>query len=253
MVEPDWSTTFTNEMTTSDSHEKRPYRPERLPQAAERSLGEGSLRAALTVTRRIHEAVAASGKAEPTTVDERWELNQIIRPQEKTALLNWAERTSHLLDADAFTHEWIAYGEYEGGEHQVYQRGSYFFKRNNLFYHTGWLEYFHRLVLHNWLFPDTALLFLGLMLVEDEVQPVVKQKALVGIRGAEQKEVEQEMAQMGFYRRKADNYYSPMLGILVEDLHDENVLVSPKGSLLIFDPVIYLTKPEMGLTMPGAD
>ena len=59
------------------------------------------------------------------------------------------------------------------------------------------------------------------------------------------------MKQRGFYRRKADNYYNPDLGILVEDLHDENVLVSAKGSLLIFDPVLYLAKPEMGLPVPA--
>ena len=58
------------------------------------------------------------------------------------------------------------------------------------------------------------------------------------------------MHKRGFHCRKADNYYSLTLGILVEDLHDENVLVSPKGSLLIFDPVIYVAWPEIGLVMP---
>lgn len=76
------------------------------------------------------------------------------------------------------------------------------------------------------------------------------QKALLAVRGADRAEVEAEMTLRGFYRRKADNYYNPDLGILVEDLHDENVLVSPGGSLLIFDPVIYLAKPDMGLQIP---
>ena len=51
-------------MTTSDSYEKRPYRPERLPQAAERSLSEGSLRAALDVVRSVHETGEATGFAD---------------------------------------------------------------------------------------------------------------------------------------------------------------------------------------------
>ena len=155
------------------------------------------------------------------------------------------------MDEAIFTHRWLDYGEIEGGEHQVFQQDGYFFKRNNLLYHTNWLEYFHRLVLHNWLFPETSVEFIGLLLVDNDLQPVIRQKAFLGVRGATQQEVEIEMNNRGFQRRFADNYYSPNLGILVEDLHDENVLISPKGSLLIFDPVIYLAKPEMGLSVPA--
>ena len=235
-----------------DSYEQRPYRPERLPQAAERSLGEGSLRAALTIARSVHQTDKAASFQEPQTADERWEIAQQLRPLEKEALANWAYEFNLLLDADAFTSRWIEAGQIEGGEHQVYPNsdGGVVFKRNNLLYHTNWLEYFHRLVLHNWLFPETTLEFIGLMLVDDDLQAVVIQKALQGVRGANQPEVEVEMNRRGFQRRFADNYYNPDLGILVEDLHDENVLVSPKGSLLIFDPVIYLVKPDMGLPVP---
>lgn len=134
-----------------------------------------------------------------------------------------------MLNADTFTQNWIKYGEIEGGEHQLYQHEGYFFKRNNLSYHTNWLQYFHRLVLHNWLFPETSVQFEGLMLVEDELWPIITQKALLAVRVATRDEVEAEMKQRGFYRRKADNYYNSDLGVLVEDLHDENVLVSPKG------------------------
>ena len=85
------------------------------------------------------------------------------------------------------------------------------------------------------------------MLVQDLLQPVVSQKALLGIRGATSQEVETEMSKRGFSKRFADNYYSTDLGVLVEDLHDENVLISPAGSLLIFDPVIYCITPDMNL------
>lgn len=213
--------------------ERRPYRPERLPQAAEQTLGEGSLRTALAIARGVHEAVAAAGQKEPETRDERWELYRLTRPQEREWLLRWAVNSQHLLNEDEFTQNWIKYGEIEGGEHQIYQRNGYFLKRNNLFYHVNWLEYFHRLVLHNWLFAETSVHVEGLMLVDDELQPVISQKALLAVRGATREEVEAEMTRRGFYRRKADNYYNPNLGILVEDLHDENVLVSPEGSLLI--------------------
>ncbi len=60
-------------------------------------------------------------------------------------------------------------------------------------------------------------------------------------------EVETEMRKLGFSRRRNDDYFSPTLQLLVEDLHDENVLVDADGDLFIFDPVIYLAKPEWNL------
>ena len=45
-------------MTTAP-HEEGQYRPERLPQAAERSIGEGNLQTALDVVRSVHETSEA--------------------------------------------------------------------------------------------------------------------------------------------------------------------------------------------------
>ena len=51
----------------------------------------------------------------------------------------------------------------EGGENQIYLAGALVYKRNNLAFHTSYLEFFERLALHNWLFPDTAYTLIGLM------------------------------------------------------------------------------------------
>ncbi len=141
----------------------------------------------------------------------------------------------------------MAFGEIEGGEHQVFQARGWFYKRNNMAYHSSYLEYFHRVVLHNYLFSETAVRFEGFMDYDNLLQPLIRQKALSGVRGATRNEVEAEMALCGFTRRFADNYYSTTLGILVEDLHDEKVLVDADGDLLVFDPVLYIAKPEMKL------
>jgi hypothetical protein len=209
-------------------HERK-YRPDRLPQAA------------LDVVRRIHRASPATEQAEPTSQDERWTISQIIRPIEAETLRGWAIKNDHLLDAALFTRKWKDGGEIEGGEHQVYSEAGLVYKRNNLLYHTNWLEYFHRLVLHNWLFLETVVQFEGLMEIDNELQPVISQKAIAAVRGASRQEVEAEMHKRGFKRVKQDNYIHLNLQILVEDLHDENVLVDADGDLLIFDPVIYLT------------
>lgn len=158
-------------------------------------------------------------------------------------------QTNLLLDGEAFTREWREFGEVEGVEHRVFAQAGRFYKGNNLLYHGNWLEYFHRLILHNWLFPDTALRLEGFIMVRAILQPVVSQTAIRGV-GATRDEVEAEMQKLGFLRRRNDDYFNPMLRILVEDLHDENVLVDADGDLFIFDPVIYLAKPEWKLPMP---
>jgi hypothetical protein len=43
----------------------------------------------------------------------------------------------------------------------------------------------------------------------------------------------------GFLHKKNNDYYHPYLGIILEDLHDENVLIN-NGVLFFVDTVFYL-------------
>lgn len=163
------------------------------------------------------------------------------------ALYAWAGKSNLLLNADVFTRKWLDFGQVEGGKHQIYQEEGVYYKRNNLAFHVSYLEYFERLFVHNWIFPDTLYWFEGLMLVvenDDEppqLRPVVSQLALRAVRGATRDEVAAEMARLGFERRYEDNYVNTDRTVFIDDLHDQNVLVDADGDLLIFDPVIYLT------------
>ena len=49
------------------------------------------------------------------------------------------------------------------------------------------------------------------------------------------------MTDNGFINKKNSDYYSKELGIIVEDLHDENVLTND-GVLFFIDTVFYLAK-----------
>jgi uncharacterized surface protein with fasciclin (FAS1) repeats len=46
----------------------------------------------------------------------------------------------------------------------------------------------------------------------------------------------------GFLKIKNNDYFNPQLGIILEDLHDENVLTS-NGILYFIDTVFYLKQP----------
>lgn len=43
----------------------------------------------------------------------------------------------------------------------------------------------------------------------------------------------------GFQLKKNNDYFNPELGIILEDLHDENVLTN-KGALFFIDTIFYL-------------
>lgn len=51
------------------------------------------------------------------------------------------------------------------------------------------------------------------------------------------------LARNGFENTKNHDFYNPELGIILEDLHDENVLTK-EGVLYFIDTVFYL-KPEV--------
>ncbi|GAB4031277.1 putative polyvalent protein kinase domain-containing protein [Spirosoma gilvum] len=229
-----------------DDEESQRNRIERLPQSAERAIDQESLRAALDVTRRVHRANPSLSPAIQSGYSEIWQISEEIKLLEAQALYAWAVATNYLWDAEQFSLLWYESGCIEGGEHQVVYNGDVVLKRNNLAFHTSYLEYLERLILHNWLFPATFYRFEGLMLVSElidelpQLRPVVSQKAISAVRGASREEVEALMNQLGFIRRYEDNYVNADQTLFIEDLHDQNVLVDKAGDLLIFDPVIYL-------------
>ena len=111
---------------------------------------------------------------------------------------------------------------------------------NNMFLHSTYLEFFHRLAMHNYLFPEAPVKLEGFVVNEDELMPVFSQPHVEADRGATLEEVVKYMSKLGFKQKRGPDFYNPDTGVIVEDLHDENVLVSPEGHLYIVDPIIYL-------------
>ena len=225
---------------TDKSDGRARYVPQRVPPTAERKNGQESIRAALDVIAGVHRASKAAQGAAPRNHTEKIALEQALRIGEEKLLRRWATTADLLLPDEPFTDAWQAQGCEGGAEHQVYVQSGTYLKRNNLNYYGTWLSYFHNLLIHNWLFPQTGYTFLGLMEVDGSLMSVVSQKALRGVRGATPLEVATYMTPFGFVSLKNNEYVHQGFGILVSDLHHRNVLITGEGELLVFDPVIYL-------------
>lgn len=223
------------------SRNERSQMPQRLPsrlQQAYEASGDAALKAAADVAPGVHGPGAAfTARQSPQAV-------RGLKQQEAKALRSWAIQEQRLLNAAEFERQWRKQGRIGGQENDVYLSGNRVFKRNNLCFHLSYADFFDRLALHFLLFPGASLRFEGFVARQVGLWPVMSQPAVRARRGATRVEVGVFMQRLGFLRVRGDDYRHPE-GILVEDLHDENVFIDENNQVVVIDPVIYLvgTKP----------
>ena len=128
----------------------------------------------------------------------------------------------------------------EGAEQKVYLKdGKNVIKLNDSIYYNSWTDYFNNLLLNNYFFPDTAYNLIGFYKNEDIIYAVVEQPFVKATQKTDLELVKKFMFSNGFLNTKNNDYYNPDIGIILEDLHDENVLTE-NGVLKFIDTVFYL-------------
>ena len=70
---------------------------------------------------------------------------------------------------------------------------------------------------------------------------VVQQSYVAITANTDLEQVKKFLTQNGFENTRNNDYFNPELGIILEDLHDENVLTR-NGVLYFIDTVFFLTK-----------
>lgn len=130
----------------------------------------------------------------------------------------------------------------EGAEQKVFLKDSeHVLKLNDSIYYTSWKDYFFNLLLHNYFFSDTAYELLGFTKDNNILYAVVKQNYVSITSNTDLKQVKEFLTMNGFENNRNNDYYNPESGIILEDLHDENVLT--RNDILYFiDTVFYLTE-----------
>ena len=169
---------------------------------------------------------------------------KFVKREEEKHLLNLAA-TQNLLYSDEISEEnFVA----EGAEQKVYRFNDFqVIKINNAIFYETWLDYFNNLLIHNYFFPSTAYELLGFAVIDSKLFAVVRQNFIIATEPTDLNSVKHFLEFNGFYNTRNNDYYNADLGIIFEDLHDENVL-SRNQILFFIDTVFYLTK-EFGMNV----
>lgn len=160
---------------------------------------------------------------------------KLVKKQETQVLIEFVE--SHgLWYNDVDESKYIG----EGAEQKVYEfsDSNFILKLNDSIFYEFWEDYLNSLLLHNYFFPHLAYELLGFY-KSDKVYAVVKQPFVKSTESTNLDNVKEFLSANGFINKNNNDYYNPILGIIFEDLHDENVLTE-EGSLQFIDTVFFL-------------
>ena len=166
------------------------------------------------------------------SVAEEYKQN---KQQERESLIQFANQENLWL-ANINVENYVS----QGAEQKVYLKdGTSVLKLNDAIYYASWIDYFHNLLLNNLFFPDTAYRLLGFFKELDVVYAVVEQPFIKASEKTDLRLVKLFLENNGFRNTKNHDYYNADLGLILEDLHDENVLTQ-NGILFFIDTVFYI-------------
>jgi hypothetical protein len=165
----------------------------------------------------------------------------------KNKKLSKQEETELITEYINLNHPWNTYFDEanfiaEGAEQKVYLNadGISVTKVNSGIFYCNWSDYLHNLIIHNFFFPETAYSLLGFIKTNHIISAVVKQPYVIANEITDLNNIKMFMKNNGFMLKKNNDYYNESLGIIAEDLHDENVLT--RDNVLFFiDTVFCLT------------
>ncbi len=128
----------------------------------------------------------------------------------------------------------------QGAEQKVYLKDDKnVLKLNDSIYYESWLDYFINLMFHNYFFPDTKYDLLGFYQDVNVLYAVIQQPFIKADSKTDLEKVKMFMINNDFINTKNNDYYNPKLMVILEDLHDENVLTQ-NGILYFIDTVFYI-------------
>jgi Serine/Threonine/Tyrosine Kinase found in polyvalent proteins len=181
------------------------------------------------ITRYLREGVGTS---------EKTQRNESSRSEETKKLIEYIN-IHHLWSCDINFSLFIS----AGAEQRVFIKNTrQVLKLNDAIYYASWVDYFNNLLLNNYFFPDTAYNLVGFYKSDTDIlYALVEQNYIESTQATDLNQVKAFMQANGFNNTRNHDYFHPELGIILEDLHDENVLTA-QGMLYFIDTVFYIKR-----------
>jgi hypothetical protein len=162
--------------------------------------------------------------------------NEFNKDEEEKQLVAFIQKHNLFIDFTIDENDFIA----AGAEQRVYRfNDNFVVKINDSIFYLLWKDYLNSLLLHNYFFPATAYELMGFCIQEQKLFAVVKQPFIKVTQPTNLSLVNQLLTFNGFKLKKNNDYFHPDIGLILEDLHDENVLIQNDIPYFI-DTVFYL-------------
>ena len=157
--------------------------------------------------------------------------NKLVKSEEEIVLKN-------IIEAEDLTYkEEISESNYisEGAEQKVYRLDDkYVIKLNDTIFYASWKDYFNSLLIHNYFFNSTKYELLGFKIINKKIFAVVKQRFVKADETVDLEQLKSFLEFNNFRNVRNNDYQNDELGLIFEDLHDENVLIN-NGILYFID------------------
>lgn len=175
-----------------------------------------------------------------TTVKKEFESNSIIKKEQAELIEQFCKEKGLWVDELPPEDKFLA----AGGEAKVYFNTTDLTvtKLNDGVYYATWLEFLNSVLLHNVIFNNTSYTLKGFTKNNDHLLAVLIQPFVACDEQADLNDISEFLGYNGFINTKRQDYIHHELGLLLEDMHDENVLVC-RETLFFIDSVFYTISP----------
>jgi putative ubiquitin-RnfH superfamily antitoxin RatB of RatAB toxin-antitoxin module len=171
---------------------------------------------------------------------EKTKENESSKSEETKKLIEYIN-AHHLWSCDINFSLFIS----AGAEQRVFIKNTrQVLKLNDAIYYVSWVDYFNNLLLNNYFFPDTAYNLVGFYKSDSDIlYALVEQNYIESTQATDLNQVREFLLANGFNNTRNNDYLHTELGIILEDLHDENVLTAHE--ILYFIDTVFYIKPDV--------
>lgn len=176
-----------------------------------------------------------------TTVKEDFEGKSVVKERQIAFIEDYCDKHSLWYNGELKEERYLT----RGGEAKIYLHSDnrHVIKVNDAVYYATWLEFLNSVLLHNIIFENTSYNLLGFLKEENTLLAVLEQSFILSDAQVELDDVRKMLEFNGFINTRRSDYLHRELGLILEDMHDENVLVNSEV-LFFIDSVFYTIRPS---------